>query len=77
MSSRVKERLKKLALEMTHEERITLDEALDKIAMKMGIILVKDQKPCDVLIEQIPDDKLIEIVERIKKKKKKQVEVTA
>jgi hypothetical protein len=75
MSTKVKERLKKLALEMTHEERITLDEALDKIAMKMGMIVVG--KPCDALIEQIPDDKLREIVAKIKKKKKKLLELSA
>jgi hypothetical protein len=69
MSSKVKERLKKLALEMSHEERITLDDALDKIAMKSGMIIVG--RGCDALIESIPDDKLIEIVEKIKKKKKK------
>jgi hypothetical protein len=75
MSSKVKERLKKLALEMSHEERITLDEALDKMAMKLGMIVVG--RGCDTLIESIPDDKLIEIVEKIKKKKKKLLEVTS
>jgi hypothetical protein len=75
MSSKVKERLKKLALEMTHEERITLDEALDKIAMKMGLIVVG--RGCDTLIEQISDDELKIIVEKIKKKKKKLLELSA
>jgi hypothetical protein len=81
MSSKVKERLKKLALEMTHEERLELDDLLDKMAMKMGIILVKDQskgaeqRGCDILIERIPDDKLREIVKKIKKKKKRLIEV--
>ena len=73
MSTKVKERLKKMALEMSHEERLILDEMLDKLAMRMGVILVKEQRPCDVLIEQIPDDKLKEIVAKIKKKKKKQI----
>lgn len=75
MSTKVKERLKKLMLELTHEERIFLDEALDKLAISMGLILIKDQKACDVMIEQIPDDKLREIVNRIKKRKKKQKEM--
>jgi hypothetical protein len=81
MSSKVKERLKRLALEMTHEERLELDNLLDRMAMKIGIILVKDQKEaaqgrgCDILIERIPDDKLREIVKRIKKKRKKAIEV--
>ena len=82
MSSKVKERLKQLVLEMTHEERLELDDLLDKMAMKMGIILVKDisqgaqQRGCDILIERIPDDKLREIVKRIKKKKKREVLVS-
>ena len=77
MSTRVKERLKQLALEMTHEERVYLDEALDKLAMSQGVILVKGEKPCDKIIEEIPDDKLTEIVRRIKLKKKKKVLVEA
>ena len=74
MSSKVKERLKQLMIEITHEERIMLDELLDKIAIEQGIILVTDEsnheRGCDVLIEEIPDDKLRELVRRIKKKKK-------
>jgi hypothetical protein len=81
MSSKVKERLKQMALELSHEERITLDEALDKLAMQMGIVIVskdKDkQRGCDILIDQIPDDKLRELIIRIKKKKKKIEEVIA
>ena len=77
MSTKVKERLKQMALEMTHEERVYLDEALDKIAISQGVILVKGEKPCDKIIEEIPDDKLTEIVRRIKIKKKKKVLVEA
>jgi hypothetical protein len=81
MSSKVKERLKQMALELSHEERITLDEALDKLAMQMGIFIVskdKDkQRGCDILIDQIPDDKLRELIIRIKKKKKKIEEIIA
>ena len=73
MSTKVKERLKKLALEMTHEERLMLDDMLDKLAMSLGLVVVG--KACDTMIEQIPDDKLREIVARIKKKKiKKKIE---
>jgi hypothetical protein len=80
MSSKVKERLKQMALELSHEERITLDEALDKLAMQMGIVIVskdKDKRGCDILIDQIPDDKLRELIIRIKKKKKKIEEIIA
>lgn len=79
MSTKVKERLKKLMIEMSHEERLELDEMLDKMAMKMGIILVTNgtdkekTRGCDILIEEIPDGKLREIVAKIKKKKKKQI----
>ena len=73
MSSKVKERLKSMLLEMTHEERIELDNALEQLFLQMGGILVKDEKACDTMIEQIPDDKLREIVKRIKTKKKKRV----
>lgn len=75
MSTKVKERLKKLALEMTHEERMELDQALDKIAMRLGLIVVG--KPCDTMIEKIPDDKLREIVIRIKRKKRKNMLLVA
>ena len=82
MSTSVKERLKRMAIEMSREERITLDEALDKLAMQMGLVIVNDPKKekvrgCDILIEQIPDNKLLEIIAKIKKKKKKQIEVIA
>ena len=75
MSSKVKERLKKLMLEMNHEERIELDNMLDQIYMKMGGIIVKEERGCDKLIEEISDDNLREIVKRIKKKKKRGIEV--
>ena len=77
MSSKVKERLKSMLLEMTHEERIELDNALEQLFLQMGGILVKDEKACDTMIEQILDDKLTEIVKRIKKKKKKRVLIEA
>jgi hypothetical protein len=75
MSTKVKERLKRLRLEMTHEERIMLDEMLDNLAIEMGLVIIKDQRACDALIEKIPDDRLIRLVERIKKRRKRQAEV--
>ena len=73
MSTKVKERLKSMLLEMTHEERVELDNALEQLFLQMGGILIKDEKACDTMIEQIPDDKLREIVKRIKAKKKKKI----
>ena len=66
-----------MALEMTHEERLELDNMLDQLYMKMGGIIVKEERGCDQLIENIPDDKLRELVRRIKLKKKKKVLVEA
>jgi len=77
MSTKVKERLKSMLLEMMHEERVELDNALEQLFLQMGGILVKDEKACDTMIEQILDDKLTEIVKRIKKKKKKRVLIEA
>lgn len=73
MSTKVKERLKKLMLELNHEERQMLDKALEHLASKIGI--VTKEKPCDAIIENIPDEKLRELVAKIKKRKKKQAEM--
>jgi nucleotidyltransferase/DNA polymerase involved in DNA repair len=70
MSNKVKERLKKLMIELTHDERMMLDEAIDKIAISMGVILVKDEKPCDAIIDELSDGIFTELVRRIKRKKK-------
>jgi hypothetical protein len=77
MSNKVKERLRKLQLEMTHEERVELDNALERLYMKMGGILISTEKACDIIIDDISDGHLIELVGRIKRKKKKQVLVEA
>ena len=66
-----------MMLELSHEERLELDHALDQLYIRMGGIIVKEERGCDKLIEEIPDDKLREIVRRIKLKKKKKVLVEA
>ena len=58
MSTKVKERLKKIMIDLNHEERIELDNMLDQIYMKMGGIIVKEERGCDKLIEEISDDNL-------------------
>jgi len=67
MSTKIKERLKKLALELDHIERQILDKGLEKIS----------GKTCDEAIEMLTDDQVRGIVEKIKNKKKKKVEVVA
>ena len=71
MSTKVKERLKNLMLELDHDERVLLDNALEQLYLAKGGIIVKEEKGCDKIIEQIPDKDLIEIVSRIKKKRQK------
>jgi hypothetical protein len=90
MSNKVKDRLRKLQLEMTHEERVELDKALENLYLKRGGILItlgkvkngkeiitEQEKACDIIIDDISDGHLIELVGRIKRKKKKQVLVEA
>lgn len=64
MSTKIKERLKKLALELDHEERMILDE---------GLVRVTQAKDCDAAIEMLSDDQVKEIVAKIKKNKKKKL----
>jgi hypothetical protein len=68
MSTKIKERLKKLALELDHQERMLLDN---------GLVQFTKAKDCDEAIEMMSDDQVKEIVRRIKKRKKKQVLVEA
>ena len=68
MSTKVKERLKKLTLELDHEGRVLLDGALEDVS----------GKNCDEAIELMTDEQVRIIVEKIKlkkKKKKKKVEL--
>jgi hypothetical protein len=67
MSTKIKERLKKLALELDKEERRILDD---------GLVKVTNAEDCDQAIEMLTDDQVRIIVEKIKKRKKK-VLVTA
>jgi hypothetical protein len=71
MSNKVKERLEKLKLELTHEERVKLDAALENLFLKAGGIIINKEKGCDKIIDEITDDKIREIVGKIKKKRKK------
>ena len=68
MSTKIKERLKKLALELDHQERMYLDE---------GLVKVTKAKDCDEAIEMLSDEQVKEIVAKIKKRKKKQMLVEA
>jgi len=61
MSTKVKERLKKLRLALDHLERMFLDKGLEKMT----------GKTCDEAIEMLSDEQVREIVRRIKEKKKK------
>ena len=61
MSNKIHERLKKLMIELEHSERIFLDESLEQIT----------GKTCDEAIEMLSDEQVRNIVEKIKKKRKK------
>ena len=61
MSTKVKERLKKLMLELDHEGRTFFDRAIEHVS----------GKTCDEAIELMPDEKVREIVIKIKEKQKK------
>lgn len=61
MSTKVKERLKKLALETDHEIRFIFDNLLEK----------HSGKTCDEAIEELTDDQVRALILGIKKKKKK------
>ena len=68
MRAKIKERLKKLALELDKEERRILDE---------GLVVATQAKDCDEAIEMLTDDQVRMIVLKIKKRKKKQILVEA
>jgi len=70
MSNKVKDRLRKLQLEMTHEERVELDNALERLFLSRGGIIINQEKACDKVIDYIPDGQFRGIVARIKKRKK-------
>ena len=63
MSMKVFERLKQLMIETTHEERQEIDREIEE----------KTEKYCDDGIDDLPDSAFIEIVNRIKKRKKKKI----
>jgi hypothetical protein len=73
MSNKVRERLRKLMLELNHEERQQLDKAMVDTAIRMGAIIISDnpEKACDEVIDKISDEQLKKMVQIVKKKKKK------
>lgn len=67
MSIRVKTRLDRLQLTTTHENRVEIDREIES---RTGLY-------CDKGIDQISDDELRQIVEAVRAKKKRVVEVYA
>lgn len=71
MSIKVKERLRQLAIEMTHEQRMELDAALEKVYLKAGGIIIKKddkEKACDQIVDQLSDNQFKKLALQIKKK---------
>jgi len=65
MSTKIKERLKRMMIELENEERTMLDRGIEAYS----------GKNCDEAIEMLSDDQVRKIVEGIKKKRKKKLEV--
>jgi len=65
MSTKVKERLKKLMLQLEHEDRVIFDRLIEE----------NTGKTCDEGIELLSDDKVRLLATRIKNRKKKKKEV--
>ena len=61
MSKRVFERLMLMLLETTHEERVEIDREIEK----------RTGKYCDEGVKELSDQQLKEIVEEVKRRKKK------
>lgn len=61
MSAKVFERLKKMMIETDHEERQEIDREIEKLT----------EKWCDEGVDDLSDTHFIEIVNKIKKKRKK------
>jgi len=61
MSIKVFERLRKMLIEATHEERADIDKEIEK----------KTGKYCDEGVNELSDIEFIEIVNKVKKKRKK------
>ena len=61
MSIKVFERLMKMLVETTHEERVEIDKEIEK----------KTKKYCDEGVNELSDTEFIEIVNKVKKKRKK------
>ncbi len=63
MSIKVFERLRELMIETTHEERREIDEEIEE----------RTNKYCDEGVNDLSDEEFIEIVNKIKKRKKKKI----
>jgi uncharacterized protein YqeY len=63
MSTKIKERLKKLQIELDKAERAILDSALVQFA----------QTDCDTAIEMMTDDQVLQITNKIIKRRKKKL----
>jgi len=61
MSIKVFERLKKMLIETTHEERAKIDEEIE----------AKTGKYCDKGVDELSDTEFIEVVNKAKRKRKK------
>lgn len=62
MSVKVFERLAKMMIETTHEERADIDKEIEE----------KKGKYCDDAVDDLSDTEFIEIVNKVKRKRKKQ-----
>ena len=65
MSIKVFERLRKMMIEATHEERKEIDEEIEE----------KTGKYCDEGVDELSDTEFVEIVNKVKKRKKKKIEL--
>jgi len=61
MSIKVFERLRKMLIEAAHEERVEIDKEIEK----------KTGKYCDEGVNELSDTEFIEIVNKVKRKRKK------
>jgi len=64
MSNKVKNFLRIMKIETTHEERIEIDKEIEK----------KTNKNCDIGIDELNNEELLGIINSIKNKKKKKKE---
>ncbi len=66
MSIKVKEWLKQLGIETTHEERVEIDREIE----------ILTRRPCDEGVSELSERKFLEIVDKVRRRKKKADERT-